>query len=128
MIPSSSHGTPGGQGAPARGLRIASEARDAFIVLSPEGDIDLMGSPALRTEITKAQQTGKDLVIDLSKVPYMDSSGLATLVGAMQAARRTRKQITLCGLTDRVRSIFSIARLENVFRIVPTLDDATKPA
>ncbi len=66
------------------------------------------------------------VVVDLSGVPYMDSSGVATLVEAMQVARKTRTVLILCNLTDRVRSIFEIAKLEMVFRIVATREDAMK--
>ncbi len=103
-----------------------SRAGDA-VVVSPVGDVDLTASPTLRAELKKVHE-GKPLrvVVDLSGVPYMDSSGVATLVEAMQIARKTRTTLILCSLTDRVRSIFEIAKLEMVFKIVPSLDEATK--
>ncbi|MHC4429252.1 MAG: STAS domain-containing protein, partial [Planctomycetota bacterium] len=64
------------------------------------------------------------LVIDLSGVPYMDSSGVATLVEAMQIARRTGSKLVLAALQEKVRSIFEIARLDMVFSIVNSVDDA----
>jgi len=69
------------------------------------------------------QQPGR-LIFDLCDVPYMDSSGVATLVEAMQVARRYRGVVVLCGLHERVRSIFEIARLDMVFKIVDSVDDA----
>jgi anti-sigma B factor antagonist len=48
----------------------------------------------------------------------MDSSGVATLVEAMQIARKQSTRLVLCGMQSKVRSIFEIARLDRVFTIV----------
>lgn len=106
-------------------LNIKSEKREQSLVISPSGDIDLMGSPTLRVELRKAAgEKPERLVIDLSGVTYMDSSGVATLVEAMQITRRSNTKLVLCGMQDRVRSVFEIARLDSVFTIVPTMDAA----
>lgn len=108
-------------------MLIKSETRDGGIVLSPSGDIDLNASPILRIELRKLQGAKPiRLVIDLSGVPYMDSSGVATLVEAMQVARKSGGKLVLCGMQDRVRSIFEIARLDTVFTIVPDAATAMK--
>ncbi|MGQ0626935.1 MAG: STAS domain-containing protein [Phycisphaerales bacterium] len=92
---------------------------EGVLMVVATGDIDLSGSPALRTQLKKAQETRpKRIIVDLSGVPYMDSSGLATLVEAMKSARTTQTKLVLFGLSDRVRSIFEIAKLESVFTIV----------
>lgn len=94
-------------------------------VVSPSGDIDLTASPVLREALRKAQADKPSrLIVDLSGVPYMDSSGVATLVEAMQAARRNNSSLVLCGMQQKVRSIFEIARLDTVFKIVGTRDEA----
>jgi anti-sigma B factor antagonist len=97
---------------------------DATIV-APEGDIDLSRSPALRTSLRQALGAKpKRLVVDLGMVDYMDSSGVATLVEALQIARRSNTRMVLCGMKDRVRSIFEIARLDTVFTIAASRDTA----
>jgi anti-sigma B factor antagonist len=106
-------------------LNIKSERREESLVLAPSGDIDLTGSPSLRVELRKAAgEKPIRLVIDLSGVGYMDSSGVATLVEAMQMTRKSNTKLVLCGMQARVRSIFEIARLDSVFTIVPTMDAA----
>lgn len=83
------------------------------------GDIDLSTSPAVRQglqDIAAAQP--RRLVIDLSGVPYMDSSGVATLIEMLQRQRRHQGKLVLCGLQPKVKSIFEIARLNLVFTIV----------
>jgi anti-sigma B factor antagonist len=104
---------------------VSSETRGNAVIVRPVGDVDLTASPALRAELKRVQgQKPVRLVVDLSRVPYMDSSGVATLVEAMQQARKTGSRMVLCGLMDRVRSIFEIARLDTVFVIVSDADTA----
>jgi anti-sigma B factor antagonist len=99
------------------------QVNDAMI-LSPFGEIDLSRAPSFRMHINSVQsQRPKKLIIDLAGVPYMDSSGVATLVEAMQNARRGGGKLILCAMQDRVRSIFEIARLDMVFTIVKSTED-----
>jgi anti-sigma B factor antagonist len=99
---------------------------DGFI-LRPKGDVDMARSPALRIKLTEALK-GKParLVVDLSDVPYMDSSGLATLIEALQTTRKNKIKFIVCNLSPRVRSILEIARLTTVFTVVDNRDQAIK--
>lgn len=108
-----------------RELQIDSERRGDATILSPKGDVDLASAPTLRRSLSESLN-GKPsrLVLDLDAVAYMDSSGVATLIEAMQIARRSGTSLVLCRMQDRVRSIFQIARLETVFTIVDDTDAA----
>lgn len=104
----------------AEALQIRSETVEGATVLSPVGDVDLTASPTLRNELKRVQMSRPArVVIDLSRVPYMDSSGVATLVEAMQISRKNGTKLVLCAMQPRVKSIFEIARLDSVFTIVP---------
>ena len=93
-------------------------------IIAPVGEIDLGRAPAFREHLFTAQQKKpRRLIVDLGQVPYMDSSGVATLVEAMQTARRSGSKLVLCNLQARVRSIFEIARLDSVFIIVASADE-----
>lgn len=110
---------------PEDGISVKSETLGSAVVLTPVGDIDLSRSPVLRNSLRVAQNSKPmRLVIDLAGVDYMDSSGVATLVEALQIARRNNTRMVLCGMKDRVRSIFEIARLDTVFTIAATRDAA----
>ena len=99
--------------------------RDQARILRPIGEIDLSRAPALRTHLSGALGDGPErLIVDLHEVPYMDSSGVATFVEAMQMARKKGSKLVLCGLQQRVLSIFEIARLDMVFTIVKDTDAA----
>ncbi len=106
-------------------LSVEVEQRGEAVIVRPLGEIDLGRSPSLRTWISQVQKDRPvRLIFDLHAVPYMDSSGVATLVEAMQVARRYRGALVLCGLHERVRSIFEIARLDMVFKIVDSVEEA----
>lgn len=108
---------------PKRSNAIAVSKRQN--VLSLEGEIDLHVSPrvavSLRQMIAKKP---KQLVVDLSRVTYFDSSGLAVLIEAMQNVEKNGGKFALAGMQEPVRSIFDIARLDQVFRIYGDVDSA----
>ncbi|MFG0284278.1 MAG: STAS domain-containing protein [Phycisphaerales bacterium JB039] len=109
----------------AEEMQVGREQRDDAVILSPEGDVDLSASPSLRLRLREAlEQRPARLVVNLGGVDYMDSSGVATLVEGLQIARRASTTLVLANLRDRVRSVFEIARLDTVFTIVGTVDEA----
>lgn len=94
-------------------------------VLSLEGEIDLHVSPTIATSVkSMIREKPKQLVVDLSRVSYIDSSGLAVLIEAMQNVKSYGGKFSLAGLQEGVRPIFEIARLDQVFRIYPDADSA----
>lgn len=106
-------------------LTITSDRFDGGIGLALVGEIDLARSPDLRLRLREeVDAKPKRIVIDLTKVTYMDSSGVATLVEALQRAKASGTRLLLCGLQPKVRSIFTISRLDTVFEIAATADDA----
>jgi anti-sigma B factor antagonist len=63
------------------------------------------------------------VVVDLSGVTFIDSSGLAVLIKAMQDIKEYGGKLTLAGINNNVRSIFEMARLDQVFLIDPRDDE-----
>jgi anti-sigma B factor antagonist len=90
-------------------------------VFTPEGAIDLHVSPELRASLRTIidGEKPKCLIVDLSRVPYIDSSGIAVLIGAMQSLEHEGSVFLLAGARDAVRMIFESARLDQYFRLFP---------
>ncbi len=106
-------------------ILVKTDVAPGVVVIHPSGDVDMSRSPDLRTAIRSAQENRPPkLVVDLSDVAYMDSSGLATLVEAMRTSKSNNTAMVLCGMHDKVRSIFEIARLNQFFTIVDDVDAA----
>ena len=94
-------------------------------VLSLEGALDLHNCPEVRASL-RAMIDAKPnrLVVDLSRVPYIDSSGLAVLIGAMQSMEHEGGLFMLAGVRETVRLILESARLDQYFLIFPHVDAA----
>jgi anti-sigma B factor antagonist len=90
------------------------------VVIAPEGEIDLNSSGLVKQQLEPVIGDKRPcVVIDLSGVSYIDSSGLAVFIEAMQRVQAYGGTFVLCGLRESVSHIFNIARLDQVFRIFP---------
>lgn len=101
----------------------SSEGNISIISLS--GDIDLNQSSKLRglfQEKIKAKTPA--LLLDFSAVNYIDSSGLATLVEYYQGSRAYEGKIALAACSARVKSVFELVRLTEIFSLYDTLEEA----
>jgi anti-sigma B factor antagonist len=97
-------------------VAIKNDGRAA--ILEVQGEVDLYSSPKMREALvglTDAQSPA--VLVDLSRVEYMDSSGVATLVEGLQRARQYGGHFILAGLPPAIRDVFRFARLEKVFSI-----------
>ncbi|OGW34261.1 MAG: hypothetical protein A2010_00060 [Nitrospirae bacterium GWD2_57_9] len=110
-------------------IEIVSEKTDAGYLLKLKGDVDMSSSPEVRSALGEAFRQGKGaraLFVDLSQVRYMDSSGIATLVEAMQTCMKQGARLRLIDLSPAVRDVFEMARLSSVFDIFASVSDAAK--
>ena len=89
------------------------------LVLCIRGEIDLHNSPELRTELLDllGRQNPRKLILDLSSVPYIDSSTLAVFVEALKRLLKVGGKMFLVGLQPRVQGLLEIARLSSIFVI-----------
>jgi anti-sigma B factor antagonist len=97
---------------------------DSANVLPLEGEIDLHISPRVERALASIiKKRPAQVVVDLSGVTFIDSSGLAALIHAMQDIKQYGGKLTLSGMNDSVRPIFEMARLDQVFVIDPRDDE-----
>lgn len=98
---------------------------DGVLILELSGEIDLRHSPALRRLLqAKAAEQLPALILDFTAVGYIDSSGLATLIEYYQKSRGHAGKMAVAGLSPRVRGIFDLVRLNEVFPIHNTVAEA----
>ena len=94
-------------------------------VLPLKGEIDLHVSPSVTALLNAMiEKKPERLVVDLTSVTYIDSSGLAALIGAMQGVEGYGGKFLLAGLQDTVYNIFENVRLDQVFQTFPDADAA----
>jgi anti-sigma B factor antagonist len=108
-------------------MKIQSTTQGDIQVLELSGELDYHSSPELREKLTEltAKQSPK-ILVNLSGVDYMDSSGIATFVEAFQKAKRYQGRLVLTALTPTVRGVFEIAKLDSIFEITPTVAEAVE--
>lgn len=97
-----------------------------IVVATIDGEIDLKNSGDLREALFDliGKQPTTRLVLNLSKVPYMDSSGIAVLVEILGKLRRAGGKVFLTDVQRRVQGILEIAKLNAIFSVVPGEADA----
>jgi len=94
-------------------------------VLPLDGEIDLHVSPEVAKSLrAMIENKPKKVVVDLTKVTYLDSSGLAVLIEGMQNVQKYGGKFGLAGVQEDVKHVFDIARLDQVFEIYPDVDTA----
>jgi anti-sigma B factor antagonist len=87
------------------------------LVIALEGEIDLEHASTVRRALLDSLKQGKGILVDLSKVSYIDSSGIASLVEGLQVARKQKLDLALVSVSQKVRRVLELARLDKVFAI-----------
>ena len=93
-------------------------------IVELRGEIDLESSPKARQVLLKAIDQGKPILVELSGVPYMDSSGIASLVEAYQKAKKKGAEFALVNVNPSVLRVLNLARLDKVFTFYESLESA----
>jgi anti-anti-sigma factor len=102
---------------------IRREGNATIVALS--GEVDLHRTPAVpKTLVQACEQHPERLVVNLKDVPYMDSSGLGTLVEVFRRVNGYHGTLALCHLSTRVRSVFEITTLDRFCTIYATEEEA----
>ncbi|WP_424360294.1 STAS domain-containing protein [Methylocystis parvus] len=107
-------------------MRLETQTQNGKVVISvKEERLDAHNSSELKEHILKTlEEGGRDLVVVLSDVKFIDSSGLGALLSGYKNASQRSGTLVLSSLQPRVLSMFELTRLNRVFEIYPRLQDA----
>jgi len=106
-------------------MKVTQESQGTATLFIVEGQVDMHTSPELRGHLREAlTNQASPLVVDLSQVAFIDSSGLATLIEALQAVGKYQGKLRLCGLTAEVRKLFDLAQLSTICDLRDTREAA----
>ena len=93
-------------------------------VLELSGIIDAIRGSELRHEISGLMANGADiLLLDMKKVKFIDSSGLGALVSAMQMVRNANGKLFVCSMSDQVRMLFELTKMDRIFQSFPDQEE-----
>jgi anti-sigma B factor antagonist len=108
-------------------VSVTSRPSGERTVVHVTGEIDVYTAPILREELaTLIDAHHTDLVVDLSDVSFMDSTGLGVLVGALKKIKTVGGDLRLVIDQEKVLKVFRITALTQVFPIYSTVDEALK--
>lgn len=105
-------------------MDIQIDYRTPYMVVRLSGEVDLHSSPSAREVILDCMKKKMPLLVDLSGVSYMDSSGVASLVEGYQAARKQGLDFALVAVAQPALNVLKLARLDKVFPIHASIEDA----
>src|ERR1700752_1998563 len=103
-------------------LLISARRQDKTTIFDLSGDIDFANSPKVRDSVLREIRESRTprVVVNLSQVRYMDSSGVASLVEGLKASRDLGSRFILVGLSGAAREVLQLSRLVKVFEIYET--------
>jgi anti-anti-sigma factor len=101
------------------------EKTETLLIIHLTGDIDLATSPSLRAQLKCHADTRQPVVLlNFAEVNYIDSSGLATIIEYYKSAKTFDGKIGLACMKPRVKSVFEIVRLTELFQAFDSIDEA----
>lgn len=107
-------------------MRLKESVKDGTDVLTLSGEIDLPYAPVLRALLQgKVKALCPALILDLSAVRFIDSSGLAAIIEYFRDTSEHEGVLCLCGLNDTLQTIFEIVQLKSVIPIFGSVAEAT---
>ena len=110
-------------------LSLSTRTVGDHAVLEVGGEVDVYTAPRLRERLVELVEAGaRSVVVDLSRVEFLDSTGLGVLVGALKRLRAAGGSLALVCGHERLLKIFRITALDRVFALYDTVDAATSAA
>lgn len=109
-------------------LRLDVSDRDGWSVLEVGGEVDMATAPRLREQLIKLVNAERyRIVVDLQGVDFIDSTGLGVLIGALKRVRSHDGDLALVCTEPRIVKVFEITGLNQVFRLMASVDAAVAP-
>jgi anti-sigma B factor antagonist len=108
-------------------IKVYKELNDILLVNLDIKEASLENGDAFKVEVIKLfEKYKKSIAIDMSKVEYIDSSFLGSIVSAFKHLISFKSEVLLVGLSKDITNLFALTRLDKVFKIYNNFDDVTK--
>lgn len=108
-------------------MKIREEKNGDRIVCAIEGEVNITTSVDLRKAFDELiKRNEKKVLIEFSRVEYIDSSGLATLIEMLQRLKKIGGRMRVCGMNQKVHNAFEITKLHKLFEVFDTQETALK--
>jgi anti-sigma B factor antagonist len=105
-------------------VELSTREGDGQVVVVLRGELDVAEAARVAASLAVVAASGRDVIVDLEGLEFIDSSGLAALVRARQHARRAGRDLLLAAPQQQVRRMLAITRLIDVFAVHARVDEA----
>jgi anti-sigma B factor antagonist len=106
-------------------MKFAVEEMRGVAVLTPEDNIlDANNSTEFKRDVSASLESRANVVFDMSAMGFIDSSGCGVLLSCLRKLRDRGGDLKLCGLSQQIRSLFQIIRLDKILATYDTREDA----
>lgn len=97
---------------------------DVSVVMLPGGNLDASNAKDFKRDLAPVLEHNLRLAFDMSKLQFVDSSGLAVLLGCLRQLNSAGGDLKLFGMTKSVRALFELVRMHRIFDIFNTREEA----
>jgi anti-sigma B factor antagonist len=96
------------------------------VALIPVDELDASNAGEFKRDIAPTLEANTRLVIDLSRLRFVDSSGLGAMLSCLRQLSAKGGDLKLCGMSKQVRATFELVRMHRIFDIFPTREEAVR--
>lgn len=97
---------------------------DVNVAAIPVDELDASNAGEFKRDIAPILQTGTKLVLDLSRLIFVDSSGLGAMLSCLRQMTARNGDLKVCGMSKDVRGLFELVRMHRIFDIYNTREEA----
>ena len=107
-------------------MKVRADRWDGVLVLRLEGEdcLDCSTAADVRSQMLEQIDGGSDVVVDLSRVEFIDSAGLGVLIGIFKAARKGGRMARFAGVQQEVKHVMEIIHLDRILELCPSVESA----
>ena len=99
---------------------------DVAVAEVPVDELDASNAPEFKRDIAPVLQANTKLVLDLSRLRFVDSSGLGAMLSCLRQLTAKSGDLKLCGMSKQVRALFELVRMHRIFDIYGTREEAVR--
>ncbi|WP_022850131.1 STAS domain-containing protein [Limisalsivibrio acetivorans] len=108
-------------------MKISMEEFNGFKVMHVAGKVDILTSSEIRAKLSESAKAKVEvLIVDLAKVVYMDSSGLATFLEGLKSMKEYGGVLRLVNIPERIDKVLKLMKLDQVFEIYDSVEEAAR--
>lgn len=97
---------------------------DLTVAAVPVEELDASNAGEFKRDVAPLLEANTKLVLDLSRLHFVDSSGLGAFISCLRKLNASGGDLKLCGMSKQVRGVFELVRLHRVFDICATIEEA----